>query len=98
MADEMEPMLRNALDAVHRGRKWGLLGMAALFFAITIMLALLFGGAAQRTPAPATFPLKAFYVSSAAVMLLIFCATAVVVMHITRMTRVVLRAIDTMRK
>ena len=40
MADDKD--LRNALDAVNAGRKWTLLGMAALFFAITITLGFVF--------------------------------------------------------
>ena len=34
--ENMEPMLRNALDAVNSARRWRLIGIAAVFFAVTI--------------------------------------------------------------
>jgi hypothetical protein len=112
MSDNMEPMLRNALDAVSTGRKWTLLGIAALFVAVTLMLAFLFmlfptldqGVARDALPegtqsiAGNTMPLKVIYVSSAAEMLLIACGTAVVMLHISRMTRIILRAIESTRR
>ena len=100
MADDMEPVLRNALDAVNTGRKWTMLGITALFFAITIALASLFSaaaGAARAADVPAT-PLKAMWVSATAQMLLMACSTALVMMHVSRTTRVILRAIEAMRR
>ena len=112
MSDNMEPMLRNALDAVNSGRKWTLLGIAALFFAVTLMLAFLFmlfpafdqGVATNALPrgtqgaAGNALPLKVIYVSAAAEMLLIACGTAAVMLHVSRTARIVLRAIESSRR
>ena len=91
-------MLRNSLDAVDRGRRWGLAGIAAVFFAVTIALASLFGtAAANRAPSDAALPMKALYVASSVGMLFIACCTVIIVFHVTRMTKSVLRAIEMTR-
>jgi hypothetical protein len=115
MADEKD--LRNALDAVNAGRKWALLGMAALFFAITIALGAVFGmlvpalqppGPSQQvtietpagTPGVANnglIPLKVLWVSTAVQLFFIACGTIAVILHVSRMTRAVLRAIEATR-
>ena len=38
MADEHDHVLRNALDAVDRGRRWAMLGVGALFGATILAL------------------------------------------------------------
>ena len=37
--DNMEPMLRNALDSVNAARRWRLIGITVLFFASAVTLA-----------------------------------------------------------
>lgn len=114
--DNMEPMLRNALDAVNAARRWRLIGITVLFFAAAVTLAMLFtvsrflmppmdpgiGTATLPDVAPAAgesrLPLKALYVASAVEMLMIAGGTAAVILHVSRMTRVILRAIDTGRR
>jgi hypothetical protein len=95
MSEENETILRNALDAVDRGRRWGLIGIAALFFAVAIALASVFGGAAaNRAPSNGALPMKALYVASATGMLFVACCTVIIVFHVTRMTKSILRAIE----
>ena len=116
MADDKD--LRNALDAVNAGRKWTLLGMAALFFAITITLGFVFGmfipalqppGPPQQvtietpagTPSIAInrlMPLKVLWLSTAFQLFFVACGTIAIMLHMSRMTRAVLRAIESTRK
>jgi hypothetical protein len=109
--DDMEPMMRNALDAVNTARRWRLIGIAAVFFAVTLVLWVLnmFFLPALQPPATAALPegtqeavaarspLKALFVTSVVEMFLIACGTAAVILHVSRMTRVILRAIESTR-
>jgi hypothetical protein len=105
--ENMEPMLRNALDAVSTARRWRLIGIAALFFAVTLalwVLSMMFSALqppgtaalpeATQEAAAGRLPLKALFVASVVEMFLIACGTAAVILHVSRMTRVVLRAIE----
>jgi hypothetical protein len=110
--ENMEPMLRNALDAVNTARRWRLIGMAAVFFAVTLVLWVLnnFVLPAIQPPSTAAVPetarqvpvggmsLRALFVTSVLEMFLIACGTAAVILHVSRMTRVVLRALDANRR
>ena len=125
MADNNEPTLRNALDAVTAGRKWALLGIGSMFFAVVLLLFMLFmmvipslqppgpdttGSAAgigvtadAPTGAPSIavnrlMPLKILWVSSAIQLLFVACATGVLMLHVSRMTRAILRAIESTRR
>ena len=119
MADNNEPTLRNALDAVNASRKWTLLGIAAMFFSVALLLFMLFmmvipslqppGGVQQgitvETPSGAPdiainrlVPLKVLWVSSAIQLFFVACATIAVMLHVSRMTRAVLRAIESTRR
>ena len=119
MADNNEPTLRNALDAVNTGRKWALLGIAAMGFAVVLLLFILFmmvipslqppGADPQQavtvdTPAGTPgivvsrlMPLKVLWISSAIQLVFVACAAAVVMLHVSKMTRAILRAIDSTR-
>jgi hypothetical protein len=95
MSDSMEAVLRNSLDAIDRGRRWAMVGLAALFVATAIALAALMAIAAHTGPAsPDALMLKALYVSSAAEMLLVACCTALVMFHVTRTARAILRSVE----
>jgi hypothetical protein len=116
VADNNEPTLRNALDAVNTGRKWALLGIAGMGFSVVLLLFMLFmmvipsiqppGDVAQpgvTVDAPAAtptvainrlIPLKVLWVSSAIQLLFVACATGAVMLHVSKMTRAVLRAIE----
>lgn len=122
MADNNEPTLRNALDAVNTSRKWALLGIGAMFFAVALLLFMLFMmlqpavqqgvtvdaptgavtvDAPTGTPSVAInrlMPLKVLWVSSAIQLFFVACATAVLMLHVSRMTRAVLRAIESIRR
>jgi hypothetical protein len=118
MADDNDPTLRNALDAVNAGRKWTLLGIAALFFAVLLVLAFMFSmlipssvqapGPAreiavdQQTGAPGAVyrlvPLKALWVSAAMQLFFVGCGTIAVMLHVSKMTRAILRAIESIRR
>jgi len=93
MADDMESMLRNALDAADRGRRLAMIGVGALFVATVLALFFLFhvaGGA----PSGDGVTLKAIFATAFSIMLLIATCAALVMHHVTRMTKSVLRAID----
>ena len=111
----MEPTLRKALDAVNTGRKWTLVGIAALFFAVLIALAALNSmlmppsgidvnvpGSTAVTTSPVTItrviPVKALWVSAAMQLFFVACGTSAIMLHVSRMTRTILRAIATTRK
>jgi hypothetical protein len=94
MSDDLEKVLRNSLDAVERSRKVTLFGVVALFFAMTIALAVLFQGAAGTAAAPSALALKAIYVAASAQMLFVACCTGIVMLQIWRAARTILRAID----
>ena len=110
--DKMEPMLRNALDAVATARRWRLISIAALFFAVTLALWVMSNLFSSMQPPGGTaavpnttqeavagrLPMKALFVASVVEMFLIACGTAAVILHVSRMTRVILRAIDANRR
>ena len=119
MADNNEPTLRNALDAVNASRKWTLLGIGAMFFSVALLLFMLFmmvipslqppGPAPQAvtvdtpagTPGIAVsrlVPLKVLWVSSAIQLVFVACAAAAVMLHVSKMTRAILRAIESTRR
>ena len=113
MADNNEPTLRNALDAVNAGRKWTILGMTALFVAILLLLGFFFGMLipALQPPGPAVdvpastpsievtrlIPLKALWLVAAMQLFFVACGTIAIMLHVSRMTRAVLRAIESTR-
>jgi hypothetical protein len=96
MADDMEAMLRNSLNAVDRGRRWAVLGGVALFVALVLALGVLFS-IAQRTKAPSGELLDVFnilFVGTIAQMLLLASCTAILMFHISRLARAILRSIE----
>ena len=121
MADNNEPTLRNALDAVNASRKWTLLGIGAMFFSVALLLFMLFmmvipslqppgrrrgaggdGRYADRRPKrrhqqtdAAEGPLG--LVGDPAVVRRVRDDRSVM-LHVSRMTRAVLRAIESTRK
>lgn len=109
MSQDYEGMLRNALDAVDRGRRWAMLGIAALFAATLLLLFILahasapiwaggisVDGATTQTPAPGMS--KALFLTLAVQFLFGACCTAVVMLHVTRTAKAILRAIELRRK
>lgn len=96
MADEYDHVLRNALDAVDRGRRWAMLGVGALFVATILALGAVVWTASQLgAPAPAFWgAVRLMLVAVIAEMLLMACCTAIVMFHVTRMATAILRRID----
>ena len=113
MSDNNDPTLRNALDAVNAGRKWTLLGMTALFLAITLTIGFVFSmlvpsmvqppavdapSGTQSIAVTRLMPLKALWLSIVVQMFFTACATIAVMLHVSRMTRAILRAIESTRQ
>lgn len=118
MADNNEPTLRNALDAVNASRKWTTLGMTALFVAVLLLLGFFFGmlipalqppgvqqGIAVDAPTGTqsvqvtpVMPLKALWLVAALQLFFVACGTIAIMLHMSRMTRAVLRAIEATRR
>lgn len=94
MSQDMESVLRNSLDAVDRGRRWAVVGVAALFVATAFALFALFHTAAGAPGEPGDLSLKAFYVATVTQMLFALCCAAAVMIHVTRMTKSILRAME----
>ena len=94
MLNGNDSILRNALDAVDRGRRLAIVGIVALFIAMVVALAAMMAVAAHtgRSSTDALM-LKTLYVAVAAQMLFVACCTALVMFQLTRMTKTILRAI-----
>ena len=83
--------------------------MAAVFFAVTLVLWVLnnFLPPALQPPATAGLPetarevtagglsLKALFITSVVEMFLIACGTAAIILHVSKMTRAILQALET---
>ena len=114
MADNNEPTLQNALDAVSRSRRWAIVGITTLFFLIVIALTVLSmmvaipssqQGISVNVPSgePGVavnrlMPMKVLWFTLAVQLFFVVCGTVAVILHVSRMTRSVLRAIESVRK
>jgi|RhiMetdeSRZDD1v2_1073273.scaffolds.fasta_scaffold2361254_2 hypothetical protein len=100
MADSSDTALRNALDAVDRGRRWATIGVAALFIVTAISVSALFASAAAaaRGASSDTGLMKVVFVGSSTTMLFTACCAVVVMFHVSRTTKAVLRALDLYRR
>jgi hypothetical protein len=96
MADSSETVLRNSLDAVDRGRRWATLGVVALFIATA--LAWLAAAAAARGVSSGAGLSKALFVATTTQMLFTGICAVVVMFHVSRITKAVLRALDLYRR
>jgi hypothetical protein len=96
MSDSAETVLRNSLDAVDRGRRWAVLGVVALLLATVISVAGLFGvaAAAASGQSSAAGILKVVFVGATSQMLFTACCTVVVMFHVSRTTKTLLRAME----
>jgi hypothetical protein len=96
MADDMEAILRKSLNAVDRGRRWAVLGIIALFVATVLALGWVIA-IAQANAAPPGLQLGAFkvlFAGAIAQMLLVACCTAILMFHVSRVGRTILRSIE----
>ena len=97
MAEDIEAMLRNSLKAVDRGRRWAVLGVVALFIATLLALwAMLATAQALKAPsdAGALGAFNTLFVGAIAQMLLLACCTAILMFHVSRVGRAILRSIE----
>lgn len=96
MTDDMEAILRNSLNAVDRGRRWAVLGVVALFIATVLavgwVLWVAYGNAAPPKPEIGAF--RVLFAGVITQMLLVACCTAIVMFHISRVGRTILRSIE----
>jgi hypothetical protein len=90
MADDMERILRNSLDAVDRGRRWAMIGVAALLVAAALLLFAAIHTGRMTDDSSARL---LFHALGAQILFVAGC-TAVVMMHVTRMTKAILRALE----
>ena len=114
MADNNDPTLRNALDAVNRSRRWAIVGITSLFFVIAIALGLLAAmvvipssqqgiAVAAESTEPGTVvnrlvPMKVLWLTLAVQLLFVAVGTIAVILHVSKMTRAVLRGIEELKK
>ena len=84
MADEHDHVLRNALDAVDRGRRWARLGLGALFGATILALVAVALDRLSSRGAPTAFwgIVNLMWVAFIAQTLLMACCTAIVMFHV----------------
>jgi hypothetical protein len=96
MTDEQETVLRNALDAVDRGRRWVMLGVGALFVATVLALGtVIWTAVANRAPSPENIgAFNVLFVATMVQMLLTACCATIVMFHVTRMAKAILRRIE----
>jgi hypothetical protein len=96
MTDEQDSVLRNTLDAVDRGRRWAMLGFGAWFVATILALGAVVWTASRLAAPPPAFwgILNMMWAAFIAETLLIACCTAIVMFHVTRMAKAILRRID----
>src|SRR5688572_25786402 len=96
MADELETVLRRSLDAVDRGRRWAIIGVVALFVAMAIAVAALLGSAAaaSTSASSASAIVKVLFVATATQILFVGCCTVVVMFHVSRTSKAIVRAMD----
>ena len=97
MADDMEAMLRNSLNAVDRGRRWAMLGGVALLVATVLAVGVVIKTAYENCASCPTRDVSFFKVLFAGVIaqiLLIASCTGIVMAHISRVARAILRSIE----
>lgn len=94
MSEDMDMVLRSSLDAVDQSRRWAIILIAALLIAAAAALAAFIATVAAATNAPVGLALQALCVASGAQMLLVAYCTAWSHVHVRRMTRTVLRAVE----
>jgi len=93
MSEDSETAIQRALDAADRGRRWAFVGVGTLFLATVIALAALLG-ALVRPGVSATVTFKTLYVATIVETLFTACCTVIVMLHITRMAKAILRQLE----
>jgi hypothetical protein len=95
MADDLEALVRQSLDAVDRSRRYAAIAAIAVFVLLVLALGFLFAHARVGADSGAS---KVLWVAAVAQMAFVGLCTALVAGHVTRMTKAVLRAIELAQK
>jgi galactitol-specific phosphotransferase system IIC component len=90
MSDDLETLVRKSLDTVDRSRRFAAIATGVVFLLFVLTLGFLMARARVDSPAAA----KLLWAATAAQMAFIGLCTALLVGHVTRMTKAVLRAIE----
>ena len=90
MSDDLEKLVRHSLDSVDRSKR---LAMAVTVMAFVVILFVLATGL-LHTPVGDPGGAKLLFASIAAQMIFVGLCTALLAMHVSRMTKAVLRAIE----
>jgi ABC-type maltose transport system permease subunit len=90
MADDLEHLVRQSLNAVDRSRRWAIVATAVLFILILFALASTMASARVEDPGRS----KLLFVTVVAQMVFVALCTSLLAFHVTRMTKAVLRAVE----
>jgi hypothetical protein len=90
MADDLEHLVRQSLNAVDRSRRWAAVATAVLVVVILFALGALMAAARVDDAGRS----KLLFVSVAAQMIFVGLCTSLLAYHVTRMTKAVLRAVE----
>ena len=90
MADDLEHLVRQSLNAVDRSRRWAAVATAVLVVVILFALGALMAAARVDDAGRS----KLLFVSVAAQMIFVGLCTSLLAYHVTRMTTAVLRAVE----
>jgi hypothetical protein len=90
MADDLEHLVQESLNAVDRSKRWAAIATVVLFIVILFALGALMAAARVDDAGRS----KLLFVSVAAQMVFVGLCTSVLAYHVTRMTKAVLRAVE----
>jgi hypothetical protein len=91
MADDLEHLVRQSLDAVDRSKRWAAVFTAVLFLVILFALGALMAASVRVDDGGRT---KQLFAAVVAQMIFVGLCTSLLAFHVTRMTKAVLRAIE----
>lgn len=92
MSEQSESVLRQSLDAVDQFRRRTFVVVALVIVAWLVVFTSMMATIAESRAAPAA--IKVLYVASVLQMIVIAVCTSVIQVSMTRMTRIILRAIE----
>ena len=91
MADDLEHLVRQSLDAVDRSKRWATIIAGVLFLVVLIALGALMAASVRVDDAGRT---KQLFVAVGAQLIFVALCTSLLAFHVTRMTKAVLRAVE----
>jgi hypothetical protein len=90
MADDLEHLVRQSLDAVDRSKRWAIVATALLF----VLILVAHGALMASVRADDAGRSKQLLVAEAAQMAFVGLCVSLLAFHVTRMTKAVLRAVE----